>query len=125
MNINEAKILICDDSILARKQIKDILSILGEPIFFEASDGQGAIDKYKENQPDLVFLDIVMPKKDGNIAIQEIMAYDPDATIIIASSVGTQSQLKCALEAGAKDFIQKPLDKSQLINIVTNFLEKR
>ena len=53
------------------------------------------------------------------------MAYDPDATIIIASSVGTQSQLKCALEAGAKDFIQKPLDKSQLINIVTNFLEKR
>lgn len=125
MNINEAKILICDDSILARKQIKDILSILGEPIFFEASDGQGAIDKYKENQPDLVFLDIVMPKKDGNIAIQEIMAYDPNATIIIASSVGTQSQLKCALEAGAKDFIQKPLDKSQLINIVTNFLEKR
>lgn len=125
MNINEAKILICDDSILARKQIKDILSILGEPIFFEASDGQGAIDKYKQNQPDLVFLDIVMPKKDGNIAIQEIMAYDPDATIIIASSVGTQSQLKCALEAGAKDFIQKPLDKSQLINIVTNFLEKR
>ena len=98
---------------------------MGEPIFFEASDGQGAIDKYKENQPDLVFLDIVMPKKDGNIAIQEIMAYDPDATIIIASSVGTQSQLKCALEAGAKDFIQKPLDKSQLINIVTNFLEKR
>ena len=125
MNINEAKILICDDSILARKQIKDILSILGEPIFFEASDGQGAIGKYKQNQPDLVFLDIVMPKKDGNIAIQEIMAYDPDATIIIASSVGTQSQLKCALEAGAKDFIQKPLDKSQLINIVTNFLEKR
>lgn len=125
MNINKAKILICDDSILARKQIKDILSILGEPIFFEASDGQGAIDKYKENQPDLVFLDIVMPKKDGNIAIQEIMAYDPNATIIIASSVGTQSQLKCALEAGAKDFIQKPLDKSQLINIVTNFLEKR
>lgn len=125
MNINEAKILICDDSILARKQIKDILSILGEPIFFEASDGQGAIDKYKQNQPDLVFLDIVMPKKDGNIAIQEIMAYDPNATIIIASSVGTQSQLKCALEAGAKDFIQKPLDKSQLINIVTNFLEKR
>lgn len=125
MDINELKILVCDDSILARKQIKDILSILGEPIFYEATDGQGAIDIYQEVKPDLVFLDIVMPKKDGNIAIQEIMSFDPEATIIIASSVGTQSQLKCALEAGAKDFIQKPLDKSQVIGIVKKFLETR
>lgn len=125
MNINDMKILICDDSILARKQLKDIVSELGTPIFIEATDGQGAIDKYKESSPDLVFLDIVMPKKDGNIAIQEIMAYDPEATIIIASSVGTQSQLKCALQAGAKDFIQKPLDKQQVMDIVTKIAEGR
>ena len=66
-----------------------------------------------------------MPKKDGNIAIQEIMTYDPEATIIIASSVGTQSQLKCALQAGAKDFIQKPLDKQQVIDILTKVAEGR
>lgn len=125
MNINDLKILISDDSILARKQMKDIISTLGSPTFVEASDGQGAIDKYKKEKPDLVFLDIVMPKKDGNIAIQEILEFDPQATIIIASSVGTQSQLKCALEAGAKDFVQKPLDKEQVINIIKNFLERR
>lgn len=125
MNINDMKILICDDSILARKQLKDIVLELGTPTFIEATDGQGAIDKYKESSPDLVFLDIVMPKKDGNIAIQEIMAYDPKATIIIASSVGTQSQLKCALQAGAKDFIQKPLDKQQVMDIVTKIAEGR
>ena len=66
-----------------------------------------------------------MPKIDGNIAIQEIMAYDPNATIIIASSVGTQSQLKCALQAGAKDFIQKPLDRQQVLDLVNKFLEGR
>lgn len=123
MNINEAKVLISDDSILARKQLKDILLTMGTPTFIEATDGQGAIDQYKAENPDLVFLDIVMPKKDGNIAIQEIMEYDPKATIIIVSSVGTQSQLKCALEAGAVDFIQKPIDAQQVIDVVNKFIE--
>ena len=85
----------------------------------------GLFDKYKESNPDLVFLDIVMPKKDGNAAIREIMEFDSEANIIIASSVGTQSQLKLALEAGAKDFIQKPLDKDQVVKVVSKFLEGR
>lgn len=123
MNIDEMKVLISDDSILARKQLKDILQTMGTPTFVEATDGQSAIDQYKAENPDLVFLDIVMPKKDGNIAIQEIMAYDPKATIIIVSSVGTQSQLKCALEAGAVDFIQKPIDNQQVIDVVNKFIE--
>lgn len=125
MSMENAKILITDDSILARKQLKDIISTLGSPVFIEAVDGQDAIDKYKESKPDLVFLDIVMPKKDGNAAIREIMEFDPEANIIIASSVGTQSQLKLALEAGAKDFIQKPLDKDQVLKVVSKFLEGR
>lgn len=125
MRIEDTTILITDDSILARKQLKDIISTLGTPVFVEATDGQSAIDNYKEVHPDLVFLDIVMPKKDGNDAIRDIMEFDPEATIIIASSVGTQSQLKNALEAGAKDFIQKPLDKEQVLAVVKRFLEGR
>lgn len=123
MSINDGKILICDDSILARKQIKDIIATIGTPTIFEASDGESAIEIYKENKPDLVFLDIVMPKKDGNIAIDEIMDYDKNAKIIIVSSVGTQSQLKCALEAGATDFIQKPINKEHIIEVVNKYLE--
>ena len=113
MRIEDTTILITDDSILARKQLKDIISTLGTPVFVEATDGQSAIDKYKEVHPDLVFLDIVMPKKDGNDAIRDIMEFDPEATIIIA------------LEAGAKDFIQKPLDKEQVLAVVKRFLEGR
>ena len=124
MNINEAKILICDDSILARKQLKDIIAQEGTPTIYEATDGEGAIELYKQNKPDLVFLDIVMPKKDGNIAINEIMAFDKDAVIIIVSSVGTQSQLKCALEAGATDFIQKPISKEHILEALRKHLER-
>ena len=122
MNINDCKILICDDSILARKQIKDIIVTLGSPTILEASDGQSAIDLYKAEKPNLVFLDIVMPKKDGNIAIEEIMAFDKNAIIIIVSSVGTQSQLKCALEAGATDFIQKPFSKEHIIEALHKYI---
>lgn len=125
MLIEDAKILITDDSILARKQLKDMISTVGTPVFYEARDGQDAINQYKRNKPDLVFLDIVMPNKDGNAAIEEIMKDDPDATIIIASSIGTQSQLKKAIEAGAKEFIQKPLDQQQVISTVNRFLEGR
>lgn len=125
MHIEDVKILITDDSILARKQLKDMISSLGTPVFYEAQDGQDAIDQYKRNKPDLVFLDIVMPNKDGNSAIQEIMDFDPDATIIIASSAGTQSQLKKAIEAGAREFIQKPLNQQQVIDTVNRFLEGR
>lgn len=125
MLIEDAKILITDDSILARKQLKDMISTVGTPFFYEARDGQDAINQYKRNKPDLVFLDIVMPNKDGNSAIQEIMDFDPDATIIIVSSSGTQSQLKKAIEAGAREFIQKPLNQQQVIDTVNRFLEGR
>lgn len=123
MSINDYKILICDDSILARKQIKDIIAVMGTPVIFEATDGQSAIDIYKKEKPNLVFLDIVMPKKDGNIAIEEIMAFDKDAIIIIVSSVGTHSQLKCALEAGATDFIQKPFSKEQILETLHKYVK--
>ena len=122
MSISDCKILICDDSILARKQIKDIIATIGSPEIFEATDGQSAIDIYKTEKPNLVFLDIVMPKKDGNIAIEEIIAFDNEAIIIIVSSVGTQSQLKCALEAGATDFIQKPFSKEQIIEALHKYI---
>lgn len=123
--LNGVKILIGDDSILARKQLKDIILQCGTPTFLEASNGQETIDLYKKNSPDIVFLDIVMPVKDGNAAIREIIEYDKDAEIIVVSSVGTQSQLKAAIEAGAKDFIQKPLKPEVIQHIITSRFEGR
>ncbi len=112
------KILICDDSILARKSLKEILSMLRYEDIVEVADGQTVIDTYKVLRPDIVFLDIVMPVKDGITAVKEIREFDPDACIIMVSSVGTQTHLKEAIKAGAKDFIQKPVDPEQLKQIL-------
>ena len=119
------KILICDDSILARKQLKDTITACGYDKFLEASNGQEAIDVYKEHKPELVFVDIVMPVKDGVEAIHEIREFDPNAHIIVVSSVGTQTQLKNAIMEGAKDFIQKPFTSNAIKEIIHARFEGR
>lgn len=119
MSFADKSILVCDDSILARKQLKDAISEFSADItVYEGKNGQEAIDLYKEHTPDLVFLDIVMPEKDGNVAVTEIMEANANAKIIIVSSVGTQNQLKAAISAGAIDFIQKPFDVEQILKLL-------
>jgi len=114
----DVKILICDDSILARKSLHEILVQLGYEDIAEVSNGQLAVDTYRILKPSIVFLDIVMPVKDGITATKEIIEYDPDACIVIVSSVGTQTHLKEAIKAGARDFIQKPVELEQLEHIL-------
>lgn len=119
MNSN-AKILVCDDSILARKSLSGVLSGFGYSDISEVSNGEDAVNFCKENKPDLIFLDIVMPIKDGVTATSEIMENNPDSKIIIVSSVGTQTHIKEAIKAGAKDFIQKPIDEELLKQVLEN-----
>lgn len=123
MDSSNLTILISDDSILARKQLKDVISRHVDGVtFVEASNGEEAVEKYEEAHPDLVFLDIVMPKKDGIQATADIIALNASATIVIVSSVGTQSQLRAAIEAGARDFIQKPIDKNQVGKVLASHI---
>ena len=119
MDLSDKSILICDDSILARKSLKDAInSYASGATFYEATNGEQSVSLYKEHHPDMVLLDIVMPLKDGISATKEIIKENADATIIIVSSVGTQLQLKKAIEAGAKDFIQKPINQAQIDRLI-------
>lgn len=123
MTADALKILICDDSFLSRRQLNTFLLSIGYSNIVEASDGNAAVEAYKKEHPTLVFLDLVMPNKDGFEAMQEIMDYDKDANIIVVSSVGTQTNLKKVLELGAKDFIQKPLNTLQVQSIIKKVLK--
>lgn len=112
------KVLVCDDSIFVRKKMKDILSLLGVNNVIEAENGQQAVDKYKAESPSLVFMDIIMPEKDGVEALSEIIAFDKDARVVMASSAGTQKNLKDALMTGAYDFLQKPVEAADVARVV-------
>ena len=102
-----------------RKQLMDAVKEIAEGgTFIEGKNGIEAVNLYKSEKPDLVFMDIVMPEKDGTTALAEIKDFDSEAVIIIVSSVGTQEQLKKAIQLGAKDFIQKPFEKNQIKEII-------
>ncbi|MCR4807514.1 MAG: response regulator [Lachnospiraceae bacterium] len=118
MSQNNIKILVCDDSILARKSMTAMLNSFGYNSVIEVSNGEDAVNKYKEEKPDIVFLDIVMPVKDGITATREIIEFNPEAKIIVISSVGTQTHLREVIKAGAKDFIQKPVDADLLKQVL-------
>ncbi|MBE6838805.1 MAG: response regulator [Ruminococcus sp.] len=125
MEIKDIKVQICDDSVLVRKKMKDYFNSLGITEIVEAINGNEAVDVYKANKPDVVFMDIVMPEKTGVEALLDILAHDENAKVVIASSVGTQENLKIAIAAGAYDFLQKPIDFENVKKILERISEGR
>ncbi|WP_291634809.1 response regulator [Clostridium sp.] len=117
---NLLKVLICDDSMLIRKKLRAVLKSCGCDDVMEADDGQTAINMYKESKPDLVFMDIIMPFKNGIEAVKEIIEFDKDAKVVMASSAGTKENVKESIKAGAFEFVQKPWEKEQINKILLN-----
>lgn len=116
------KILICDDSITIRKKLQGAITIDLPVEFCEAKNGIEALEQYKLNKPNIVFMDIIMPEKDGIEALSDIMDFDPKAVVIMLSSVGTKMNLKMALKEGATDFIQKPWDIKNLNTVLLKYI---
>ena len=121
MEAKEFKILVADDSLLARKKLITNLNELGYNNIFEAADGEEAVNKYKEEQPNLIFMDIVMPKQYGLDALKEIMDINPNVIVIMVSTTGTKKSITDALKVGAADFILKPFTKSQITAVLQKY----
>lgn len=119
MSFSEIRVLICDDSILVRKKMTNLITKLGCKEIYTAVDGEQAVEQYKAYLPDITFMDIVMPKKTGVEALKEIKNINPKAKVVMASSVGTQANLKEAIEAGVYDFLQKPITDSDIEKILS------
>ena len=118
----EQKILICDDSVLARKNLATNLKKCSIENILQVADGQSAVDTYKAEHPDIIFLDVVMPVKDGITALKEIIDFDSKAVAVMVSSVGTQMHIREAVKTGARDFLQKPATLEQITSIVERVL---
>ena len=115
------RVLIVDDALFMRRMLADILKKEGFEICGEAENGKEGIDKYVELKPDVVTMDIVMPKMeeiDGVAAVREIIKRDPQAKIIIVSAMGQHALVVEAIQAGAKDFIVKPFQPSRVVEAV-------
>ena len=119
-----ARILVADDASFMRQMIREIIEGEGHEVVGEASDGVEAVDRFKELHPDLVTMDIVMPRRSGIDAVKSIMEMDPGAAIVMCSALGQESLVTEAIEAGAMDFIVKPFKPDAVIKTLAKALEK-
>ena len=124
MKISDITIMLCDDSPLVRKKLAEILARIGITKIIHTEDGEQAINEYKEKKPDLVFMDIVMPKKTGIEALREIRAFDSEAKVVMASTVGTQGNRIAAIKEGAFEFLQKPVKEEDVLKIINRMLKE-
>ena len=118
------KIMIADDSDAIRLVLKDILSIGEHEIVSEATDGAEAVDFYRNNVPEILLLDLAMPKKDGLTVVKEIIQFDPTAKIILITASDDQKIIQECLDSGATSYISKPFDFKDVLKAITDILAK-
>lgn len=116
------KVLIVDDAVFMRGLIKDVFSSPEFEIVGEATNGIEGIEKFKELNPDIIIMDIVMPFKSGIEATREIRQLSQNVIIIICSALGQETLVMEAIEAGANDFIVKPFKKDEVIGVVSKYI---
>ena len=110
-------VLICDDIKFMRKVLSDIVESMGWKVIGEAENGEDAIEKYEKLKPDIVTLDMVMPKMNGMEVIKRILSIHPNAKIVAVSAISTQEAIiEEAIKSGAKAYVTKPVRKEILID---------
>ena len=115
-------VLIVEDYADTRTMMKFLLQRFGYEVI-EAADGQEAVDRAKENHPDLILMDLSLPIIDGFTATETIRKFEGfGKTPIIAVTAYGNSYYKRAIEAGCDDLINKPLDFDKLEPILEQYL---
>ncbi len=118
------KVLIVDDAAFMRSMIAQILQKSGDfDVVGYATTGAEALERYRELEPHLVTMDIIMPEMDGIAATRAIIQHDPDAVIVMCSALGQEALVIESLAAGARDFIVKPFTAEKVLQMVHNILE--
>ncbi|MGB9716452.1 MAG: HD domain-containing phosphohydrolase [Thermodesulfovibrionales bacterium] len=123
MNNNKEKILIIDDELIARYAVQQVLK--DRYTIFTASGGKEGLDLISKNPVDLVVLDIKMPDMDGVSVLREIKKMCPDTEVILLTAYAGVETAQSALRLGALDYLTKPFDKDDVINVIERGLKKR
>ena len=118
------KVLIVDDAAFMRLSIKSMLTRNGFEVVGEAENGLEGVLKYKELMPDIVTMDITMPKMEGIEALKYIKKIDANAKVVMVTAMGQESMVREAVISGAKSFIIKPFKEEQVVKTLKEVLEK-
>ena len=109
-------VMIVDDAPIMRLMLKDILEFNNFTVAAECENGAMAVETYKSVKPDLVTMDIIMPEKDGIQALEEILALDPQAKVVMVTAIDQRDSLMKAIRLGATDYIVKPFENERVLS---------
>ena len=116
------RIMVVDDSRLVRVQMEDVLKGTDYEIAVHCRSGEEAVERYAEVRPDLVTMDIIMQGMDGLDAAEVILKQDPDARIVMVSSLAYDDTFERAKAIGARGFVDKPFHQEQLLKVFAEAL---
>jgi len=114
--------LVVDDSSFQRTVVSDILDDRFD-VVDTAENGQEAVEKFEELDPDVITLDIVMPEMTGIEALQEIKPRSPETIIVMCTSVEQEEKMRAAAKAGADGYVTKPIAEAKLLDEFDSLLE--
>ena len=117
-----ARIMIADDSDAIRLVLKDILVIGHHEFVAEATNGIEAVEKFNKTKPDMLLLDMAMPKKDGLTALKEILVTNPNAKIIMITASDNLNTMTECINAGALAYLLKPFNFENVLKTITKKL---
>ena len=116
--------LIADDEKHIRSYVRIILNRIGIEEVFEATTGVEAVDSFRENRPDLVFLDINMPEMTGLEALPKIMEIDPDAVVLMLTGHASRHLVEGSAKAGAMHYIRKDTPQQEICDMLTELFDE-
>ena len=120
-----ARILVVDDARVMRETAREIVEREGFEIAGEAADGSRAVRQFEALRPDVVLLDLVMPKLGGIAALRAIRHLDPSARVVMSCSLGQEALAAEAMLWGARDFVGKPFQPDAVLRALRRALAKR
>ncbi|WP_438448352.1 response regulator [Gorillibacterium sp. sgz5001074] len=119
-----ARILIVDDSILMRRNLRTLLTEAGHEVVAEASNGMEGYKEYDKHRPDLVTMDITMPVMSGIDSLKRILATYPDANVIMISALDQRNMVFEAIQSGARHYILKPITMEKILKTIHDVLKE-
>ncbi len=106
-------VMVADDNRVFREVLSELFTELGYEVC-EAEDGEQAVQVYRSSRPDMVLMDVTMPRKDGLAALAEIRQFDPQAKVIMLTALNRESVMMKAAQLGARGFLTKPVKPAKL-----------
>ena len=114
-------ILVCDDSTVARKQVIRCLNECIDADIQQATNGKEALEQLHHGKFDLVCLDLTMPEVDGIAVLEQVKANKIESYVLVISADIQQKMRERVAQLGAIDFIHKPINKTQLNEVLHKF----